>query len=104
MFFSIGYNLKYTLNDGTNVSQNILHLQDTFAYEGYILLFLYDDYDITANNKIFNHVEQETESTLPSSINLTESVSQYTKRSGPTIYIIFSSSARACDVVHIPHA
>ena len=66
----LGYNLKYTLNDGTNVSQNILHLQDTFAYEGYILLFLYDDYDITANNKIFNHIEQESENTLMSSIKL----------------------------------
>ena len=68
----IGYNLKYDLEDGRHISQTIRHIKDNYAYEGYILVFLYDDYDLTINKKIYKHVDidEEKDSTLFSSIKL----------------------------------
>jgi hypothetical protein len=68
----IGFNLKYDIEDGRHVSQNVLHVSDAYAYEGYILEFLYDDYDLNKNNKIYSHVEidQEKDDTIFSSIKL----------------------------------
>lgn len=68
----IGYNLKYDLGDGRVASQTIKHVSDAYAYEGYILLFLYDDYDLEINNKIYSHIEigEETDNNIISSIKL----------------------------------
>ena len=68
----IGFNLSYDVADGRHFSQNILHVNDTYDYQGYILEFLYDDYDLAINNKIYSHVEpeQEKDNTLFSSIKL----------------------------------
>ena len=54
----IGYNLKYTLKDGTNISHNILSINDTPKYEGYILTFLYDDY-LNRNSRWYSHIEEK---------------------------------------------
>ena len=45
---------------------------NAYDYEGYILLFLYDDYDLYINNKVYSHTEknQEKEDTVFSSIKL----------------------------------
>ena len=68
----IGVNLKYDLGDGRVASHTIKHVPETYAYEGYILLFLYDDYDLEVNNKIYSHIEvgEENENTVISSIKL----------------------------------
>ena len=68
----IGFNMSYDVIDGRHFSQTILHVNDTYDYQGYILEFLYDDYDLYKNNKIYSHVEpdQENENTLFSSIKL----------------------------------
>ena len=68
----MGFNLTYDVADGRHFSQTIRHVTDNYKYEGYILIFLYDDYDLTVNNKIYKHVdiEEETEDTMFSSINL----------------------------------
>ena len=68
----IGFNLTYDIADGRHVSQNIFHVNDTYEYQGYILEFLYDDYDLNKYNKVYMHVEpeSETENTLFSSIKL----------------------------------
>ena len=68
----IGFNLSYDVLDGRHFSHNILNAFNTTAYEGYILVFLYDDYDLYKNNKIYSHIEvgDETDKTLFSSIKL----------------------------------
>lgn len=68
----VGVNLTYDANDGRHVSHTVLHASDAKEYEGYILLFLYDDYDLYINNKIYSHFEpeQETNKTIISSIKL----------------------------------
>ena len=68
----IGINLTYDVEDGRHFSHNVLHASNTKDYEGYILLFLYDDYDLYINNKVYSHLEPETEkaNTLISSIKL----------------------------------
>ncbi len=68
----VGFNLTYDLADGRHVNQTIRHVPDNYAYEGYILIFVYDDYDLAVNNKIYKHVDidEETDSTLFSSIKL----------------------------------
>ena len=68
----IGFNLSYDVLDGRHFSHNILNASNTTDYEGYILVFLYDDYDLYKNNKIYSHIEvgEETDKTLFSSIKL----------------------------------
>lgn len=68
----IGYNLSYDIEDGRHFSQTIKHVVDNYDYEGYILIFVYDDYDLYKNNKIFKHVdiEEETDDNIFSSIKL----------------------------------
>ncbi len=68
----IGYNLTYDVKDGRHFSQTIKHIKDNYKYAGYILIFLYDDYDLTINKKIYKHVDidEEKDSTLFSSIKL----------------------------------
>ena len=67
----IGYNLKYSINGDKNISHNILSVKDTKDYEGYILVFLYDDYN-NRNKGFYSHIEEneENENTLVTSIKL----------------------------------
>ena len=66
----IGFNLKYSTEDNGDISHTILNIEDTDDYQGYILIFLYDDYDIHKNNLIYSHIEEDKENTLYSSIKL----------------------------------
>ncbi len=68
----IGYNLTYDIEDGRHFSHTIKHVEDNYMYEGYIFIFLYDDYDLAINKKIYKHVDidEEKDSTLFSSIKL----------------------------------
>ncbi len=68
----IGFNLQYDVIDGRHFSHTIRHIPDNYAYAGHILVFLYDDYDLTVNNKIYKHIdiEEETDSSMFSSIKL----------------------------------
>lgn len=67
----IGYNLTYSIQDGRTISHNILSVNDTEDYQGYILVFLYDDYN-NRGKSFYSHIEQgqENENTLVSSIKL----------------------------------
>ncbi|MBR4618602.1 MAG: lipoprotein [Bacilli bacterium] len=53
----IGYNLSYSLEDGTSISHNILSVSDTMKYEGYIATYLYDDYE-NRNSNWYSHLEE----------------------------------------------
>lgn len=66
----IGFNLKYSTDDNGDISHTILKYEDTDLYEGYIFIFLYDDYDIYKNNKIYSHIEKDEIDTKYSSIKL----------------------------------
>lgn len=68
----IGFNLKYSTTDNGDISHTILNYSDTDDYEGYILIFLYDDYDIYKNKRVYSHIEakNDNENTLYSSIKL----------------------------------
>ena len=66
----IGFNLKYTTDDMGNISHTILNVEEADDYQGYILVFLYDDYDIYKNNRVYSHVEKDKENTIYSSIKL----------------------------------
>jgi len=66
----IGFNLKYSTDDYGDISHTILNFEDTNDYEGYILIFLYDDYDLYKNNKIYSHIEEDKKDTRYSSIKL----------------------------------
>lgn len=68
----IGYNMSYDVADGRHFEQNVIHIPDAYDYQGHILLFLYDDYDLYINKKIFKHIdiEEETDENIFSSIKL----------------------------------
>ena len=55
----IGFNLKYTLLDGTNISQNILNPSMTNdKYWENLLIYLYDDY-ANRGKGFYSHLEME---------------------------------------------
>ena len=54
----IGYNISYTLNDGRNISHTILNPSNTMDYEGYMAVYLYDDYN-NRNNSWYSHLEEK---------------------------------------------
>ncbi len=68
----IGFNIKYTLETGENVSYNILNpYQTNEKYSEYILSYLYDDY-ANRGKGFYSHLEQSdyNENTLFTSIKL----------------------------------
>ena len=68
----IGFNIKYTLETGENVSYNILNpYQTNEKFSEYILSYLYDDY-ANRGKGFYSHLEQSdyNESTLFTSIKL----------------------------------
>ena len=55
----IGFNLKYTLQDGTDISYNILDPDSALHYDiGNIYVYLYDDYKHRYDSW-YSHIEQE---------------------------------------------
>lgn len=66
----IGFNLKYTLNTGEEISFNMFEPDQTFE-RGFILSFLYDDY-ANRNSNWYSHVEQSeySDDTLYTAIKL----------------------------------
>ena len=54
----IGYNISYSLNDGKNISHTILNPSNTMDYEGYLAVFLYDDYS-NRGKSWYSHVEEK---------------------------------------------
>ena len=68
----IGFNLKYTSTDGTNISHNILEPAATMAYGNYLQIYLYDDY-YHRNDSWYSHIENNeyNNDTLFTSIKIT---------------------------------
>lgn len=52
----IGYNISYTLNDGRKISHTILNPSNTMDYQGYVAVYLYDDYN-NRNKSWYSHLE-----------------------------------------------
>ncbi|MBQ8131442.1 MAG: hypothetical protein IJ193_03035 [Bacilli bacterium] len=68
----IGFNFKYTIDTGEQISYNILNpYQTNEKYSEYILSYLYDDY-VNLGKGFYSHLEQSdyNESTLFTSIKL----------------------------------
>ena len=70
--YKVGFNLKYTLNDGTIISQNILGPSTTQTNYDYIEVYLYDAYK-HRNDSFYSHIEEKeyNDDTLITSIKLT---------------------------------
>ena len=70
--YKVGFNLSYTLNDGTVVSQNILGPSTTQTNYDYIETYLYDAYK-HRNDSFYSHIEEReyNDETLITSIKLT---------------------------------
>lgn len=70
--YKVGFNLKYTLSDGTNISQNILGPSTTQTNYDYIEVYLYDAYK-HRNDSFYSHIEEReyNDETLITSIKLT---------------------------------
>lgn len=54
----IGYNISYSLSDGRKISHTILDPSNTMEYEGYLAIFLYDDYN-NRNKSWYSHLEEK---------------------------------------------
>ena len=70
--YKVGFNLTYTLNDGTKISQNILGPSTTQTNYDYIEVYLYDAYK-HRNDSFYSHIEERdyNDDTLITSIKLT---------------------------------
>ena len=56
--YKIGFNLKYTLNDGKQISQNIFGPSTTQTNYDYIEVYLYDSYT-HRNDSFYIHIEEK---------------------------------------------
>lgn len=65
----IGYNLTYTLENGTTISHNILSPDDAMKYQVYLAVYVYDDY-LNRYNGWYSHLEDYDENTFMTSIKL----------------------------------
>lgn len=72
----IGFNIKFTLNNGEKVSYNILSPSNTFDKWEYLMNYLYDDY-ANKNKSFYSHIEENdyNENTLFTAIKLQSSYS-----------------------------
>lgn len=70
--YKVGFNLSYTLNDGTEISQNIFGPSTTQTNYDYIEVYLYDAYK-HRNDSFYSHIEENeyNDETLITSIKLT---------------------------------
>ena len=72
----LGYNIKFSLADGRNISYNIFSPENTFDQWEYLMTYLYDDYN-NFGKGFYSHIEKEqfTENTLMTSIKIQSSYS-----------------------------
>ena len=72
----LGFNLKFTLSDGRNISYNIFSPENTFDQWEYLMNYLYDDYN-NFGKSFYSHIEKEqfNENTLMTSIKIQSSYS-----------------------------
>ena len=65
----IGYNLKFTLNNGELIDSTILNPTDAYYMFPKVMVFLYDDVNLIPG-KPYYHIENMTDETICSSIKL----------------------------------
>ena len=65
--YKIGYNITYTLKDGTREGGNFLE-PDIYRYGKYIYVYLYDD--VNAPDGIYSHLENMEDNTILSSVKI----------------------------------
>lgn len=65
--YKIGYNITYTLKDGTREGGNFLE-PDIYRYGKYIYVYLYDD--VNAPDGIYSHLESMEDNTILSSVKI----------------------------------
>lgn len=65
--YKIGYNIGYTLKDGTSNDSTFLE-PDIFRYGKYFYIYFYDD--VNAPNGFYSHLESVNDNTLMTSVKL----------------------------------
>ena len=72
----LGFNIKFSLADGRNISYNIFSPENTFDQWEYLMTYLYDDYN-NFGKGFYSHIEKEqfNENTLMTSIKIQSSYS-----------------------------
>lgn len=65
--YKIGYNIGYTLKDGTSNNSTFLE-PDIFRYSEYFYIYFYDD--VNAPNGFYSHLEDVNDNTLMTSVKL----------------------------------
>ena len=65
--YKIGYNIGYTLKDGTSNDSTFLE-PDIFRYSKYFYIYFYDD--VNAPNGFYSHLESTNDNTLMTSVKL----------------------------------
>lgn len=65
--YKIGYNIGYTLKDGTSNNSTFLE-PDIFRYSKYFYIYFYDD--VNAPNGFYSHLENVNDNTLMTSVKL----------------------------------
>lgn len=65
--YKIGYNIGYTLKDGTSNNSTFLE-PDIFRYSKYFYIYFYDD--VNAPNGFYSHLESTNDNTLMTSVKL----------------------------------
>lgn len=72
----LGFNIRFSLADGRNISYNIFSPENTFDQWEYLMTYLYDDYN-NFGKGFYSHIEKEqfTENTLMTSIKIQSSYS-----------------------------
>lgn len=65
--YKIGYNIGYTLKDGTSNDSTFLE-PDIFRYSKYFYIYFYDD--VNAPNGFYSHLESVEDNTLMTSVKL----------------------------------
>ena len=65
--YKIGYNIGYTLKDGTSYNSTFLE-PDIFRYSKYFYIYFYDD--VNAPNGFYSHLENVNDNTLMTSVKL----------------------------------
>ena len=72
----LGFNIKFTLSNGENISYNIFSPENTFDQWEYLMNYLYDDYN-NYGKGFYSHIEKDevNENTLITSIKIQSSYS-----------------------------
>ena len=69
--YRIGYNLKFTMNDGTVIDQTILNLDHAYLMYPEIQCYLYDDINLVPGKRYYHITSEEMkDNTICSSIKL----------------------------------